>query len=624
VVYRGETMRLIRMRVTNFSSFKDTCWIEFFPGINLIVGQNNAGKTAFMHVFDQILEDNRHRNTAEYRQERLAAPSIEFDLDVSGHEVEDGLLMWMMTALPPRSFWWPVETNIIDDEWKKISAFLSESSHIMKLCRQPNSPFTGRDNNPIHGQFTGPIEYYMQLLVENGQIRPLNLAGAGSSGTSDSLIHAMAHLWLANVFSFSAQRHSFGRSGFGREDRLKSDASNLAGILSNLQGEQGNLFDRLVGHLREVFSTVQNLSVAPISQGFEIRVWPTEERLQPELSFGLDNCGTGVAQVIAILTVVMTFERAVIVIDEISSFLHPAAVKALLRIIQTNYAQHQYIIATHSPEVLSAGNPVTVHFVRRNIYDSVVDRVDLVELDQLRDVANHLGVSMTDVFAAERIIWVEGRTEELCLPFIYKETVGQLPRGLIISSVVATGDFEARVKRRDLVFQVYQRLSQAASPLVKSVTFSFDRETLTEHVMHDLNRDARGRLMFLPRRHFECFLLDPAAIAALINTYVPDLADPVSPNDVLAYLESVGGNPEFKTSKHWNGDIFDEKWLAEVDAAALLRAACNQLTENRLAFTKTRQSLELLQHILNHNRTILDGLVAYVTKLFELAQGDAD
>jgi hypothetical protein len=105
---------------------------------------------------------------------------------------------------------------------------------------------------------------------------------------------------------------------------------------------------------------------------------------------------------------------------------------------------------------------------------------------------------------------------------------------------------------------------------------------------------------------------------------VPNLADPVSPNDVLAYLESVGGNPEFKTSKHWNGDIFDEKWLAEVDAAALLRAACNQLTENRLAFTKTRQSLELLQHILNHNRTILDGLVAYVTKLFELAQGDAD
>ena len=492
-------------------------------------------------------------------------------------------------------------------------------SHILELRRHAGNIFTSR-GNPLHGQFQGTVESILPLIVANGRIQSLKNVQVGG----DNLSVAMEHLWLANVFSFSAQRHSFGRSNFGREDRLKSDASNLAGFLSKLQGEQGNLFDRLVGHLREVFSTVQNLSVAPTPLGFEIRVWPTEEQVQPELSFGLDNCGTGVAQVIAILTVAMTFERAVIIIDEISSFLHPAAAKALLRIIQTNYAQHQYIIATHSPEVLSAGNPVTVHIVRRHIYDSVVDRVDLAELDQLRDVANHLGVSMTDVFAAERIIWVEGRTEELCLPFIYKETVGQLPRGLIISSVVATGDFEARVKRRDLVFQVYQRLSQAASPLVKSVTFSFDRETLTEHVMHDLNRDARGRLMFLPRRHFECFLLDPAAIAALINTYVPDLADPVSPNDVLAYLKSVGGNPKFKASIHWNGDIFDEKWLAEVDAAALLRAACNQLTENRLAFTKTPQSLELLQHILNHNRTILDGLVAYVTKLFELAQEDAD
>jgi hypothetical protein len=130
--------------------------------------------------------------------------------------------------------------------------------------------------------------------------------------------------------------------------------------------------------------------------------------------------------------------------------------------------------------VLSAANLATVHLVRREGFDSAVNRVDLVELDQLRYVANHLGVSMTDVFAAERIIWVEGPTEEDCLPEIYRKTVGQIPRGLMITSVIATGDFTAKIKRRDLVFQVYQRLSQATLPLVKSVTFSFDRETLRE------------------------------------------------------------------------------------------------------------------------------------------------
>ncbi len=41
------------------------------------------------------------------------------------------------------------------------------------------------------------------------------------------------------------------------------------------------------------------------------------------------------AQVTAILTAIMTVDDAIIVIDEINSFLHPSAVKALLRIIQT-------------------------------------------------------------------------------------------------------------------------------------------------------------------------------------------------------------------------------------------------------------------------------------------------
>jgi hypothetical protein len=320
----------------------------------------------------------------------------------------------------------------------------------------------------------------------------------------------------------------------------------------------------------------------------------------------------------------MTFEGAVIVIDEISSFLHPAAAKALLRILQTYYAQHQYIIATHSPEVLSAGNPTTVHVVRRQGYDSLVERVDLNELDNLRDVANHLGVSMTDVFAAERIIWVEGATEEICLPLIYKETEGELPGGLTITPVIATGDFLAKMKRRDLVFQVYQRLSQAAMPLVKSVTFSFDRETLTEKEMSNLNRDAGGRLLFLPRRHFECYLLNPAAIAALITAAVPDLADSVSPENVLNYLQSVGGQAKFKATRQWNGDIFDEKWLTEIDAAALLKETCNELTATRLEYCKTRHSIVLLQHILAHNSERLCGLIAYVKKLFELAQHDAD
>jgi predicted ATPase len=597
-------MRIIRMRVTNFSSFKDTHWINLSSGINLIVGQNNAGKSALLRVFNQSLEDKRHRSQTEFRQERLGLPWIYFDLEVSGNEVNDSMLQQL------NPFSWPFELQSKEID---ISQFLSEPSHIMHLCRCPG------DGYYLNRQLEKGPQTFRQLVVENARLRVVNNVISGEEN-----LQVIRDVWFAKVFSFNAQRYSVGTNAFKREKRLKSDASNLAGILSKLQGEQGSLFERLVGHLSEIFSTVKNLSVAPTTEGFEIRVWPTKERRQIELSFSLDDSGTGVGQVIAILTIAMTFEGAVIVIDEISSFLHPAAAKALLRILQTYYAQHQYIIATHSPEVLSAGNPTTVHVVRRQGYDSLVERVDLNKLDNLRDVANHLGVSMTDVFAAERIIWVEGPTEEVCLPLIYKETEGELPGGLTITPVIATGDFLAKMKRRDLVFQVYQRLSQAAMPLVKSVTFSFDRETLTEKEMSNLNRDSGGRLLFLPRRHFECYLLNPAAIAALITATVPDLADSVSPENVLNYLQSVGGQPKFKATRQWNGDIFDEKWLTEIDAAALLKETCNELTATRLEYCKTRHSIVLLQHILAHNSESLCGLIAHVKKLFELAQHDAD
>lgn len=229
---------------------------------------------------------------------------------------------------------------------------------------------------------------------------------------------------------------------------------------------------------------------------------------------------------------------------------------------------------------------------------------------------------MTDVFAAERIIWVEGPTEEIYFPYIQGHNAKTSLSGITVTSVIATGDFNAKRIRRDLVFEVYRRLSKATAPLVKTVTFSFDRETLSEEQMSELKRDAGGRLAFLPRRHFECYLLDPAAIAAFINSQVPDLAQKVTGADVLPCLQKSGGDPAFKASKQWNDEITDEAWLAEVDAASLIKHVCNELTDNRLSFVKNRQSFDILKHIMEHNPASLGGLIGYVNSLYKMAMNE--
>ena len=217
---------------------------------------------------------------------------------------------------------------------------------------------------------------------------------------------------------------------------------------------------------------------------------------------------------------------------------------------------------------------------------------------------------------------MEGPTEEMCFPFIYSEAIGSLPRGLIVAPVVATGDFFLQTKRRHLVFEIYERLSKAASPLVKSVTFSFDRETLTQYQVRDLEKHSSGRLRLLPRRHFECFLLDPSAITCFILNRVPDLAATLTSTAVNTRLHILGGDARFKAVKFWNGNVADDQWLTNVDAAALIKQLCADLTAQRVVFTKTRNSLELLQHIMSNNRAMLKDLIDYVQKLFQLAESD--
>ncbi|KRB23475.1 hypothetical protein ASE05_12765 [Mesorhizobium sp. Root172] len=310
----------------------------------------------------------------------------------------------------------------------------------------------------------------------------------------------------------------------------------------------------------------------------------------------------------------MTIDSAVIIIDEINSFLHPAAVKALLRILQTRYAQHQYIISTHAPEVIGFSNPSTIHLVRRAGYDSSVERLDLDDVGKFREVAEHLGVSMADVFAAERVIWVEGPTEELCFPYLYQQLVGNLPRGTIFTSVAATGDFNSNKRDPAIVYEVYHRLSTAAATLVVSVAFSFDTEKLTENQKTKMTRDSGGLLHFLPRRHLECYLMDPAAIAAFIISKDPSSAETVTPEILEAKLTEVAGEPPFKIPE-WKGNIEDEVWLAHVDAANLIARVCGTVSEHRAPFAKKNDTLFLMKHTLEHNPDRLVQLRDYVENL---------
>lgn len=71
------------------------------------------------------------------------------------------------------------------------------------------------------------------------------------------------------------------------------------------------------------------------------------------------------APVLTILYVLNTESRPCrILIDEPQAFLHPDALRRLLRVFR-RYEQHQFILATHSPLVVSAAGVATCTLVRQ-------------------------------------------------------------------------------------------------------------------------------------------------------------------------------------------------------------------------------------------------------------------
>ena len=137
---------------------------------------------------------------------------------------------------------------------------------------------------------------------------------------------------------------------------------------------------------------------------------------------------------------------------------------------------------------------------------------------------------------------------------------------------------------------------------------------LTDSEKADMQREAGGLLHFLPRRHLECYCIDPDAIAAFIISKHLASAEIVTPAAVESALRSAAGEGPLLIAE-WNNDISKEDWLAGVDAAKLIKDVCGTLSDQRVPFMKKDDSLFLLRHMLTHNPTRLTPLKEYVESL---------
>ncbi|HEY9864540.1 MAG TPA: AAA family ATPase [Candidatus Obscuribacterales bacterium] len=624
-------MYISKFQVCNYKSFKDSTLLEFKPGINIIIGQNNAGKTAFLEALELSFSNHPHKNIRKLQPSKkgsfiptnnlsMVNATLNFDkFDVysvieeaqigilAEYNSEENLILFKKWIESPDSLEIFVENYNSDSCTIQLKDFpevlTSLVFHIIQEVKY------GITRNEKFNLVTTNDELCLEFQEKQYKF------GCDTEAFDTKLFRYFKN----KIYRFESERFHIGSCSTGTNSKLRPNAINLAEVINQLQ-EQGNnnkkIYQEFNDYINIIFPDIKNVysklkpkELTGRNDKYEIfvRSPEAEQKDWEDFALPLSQCGTGVSQVLAILYVVVTAsEPQVIIIDEPQSFLHPSAAKKLIEILK-EFPQHQYFIATYSPQIITAADPATIVQLSYIDGETTAKIIDANETTQLRSLLSELGVSLSDVFGADNILWVEGATEEKCFPWILERLTDIKLRGTKILAVASTGDLEG--KHANLVFDIYDKLSGGNSLFPPAIGFIFDDEGRKKSKKDDLIKRSNNKLVFLERKLYENYLLDPKAIAHVINQ--DDIREqPISSEEIQNWLDD---NYKSYLDKKTSDDEFN--WLKDIHGAKILDHLFAELTEKRVKFKKTKHSYELTKWLVENNPACLQEIVDLLKKI---------
>ncbi|MFH8716668.1 AAA family ATPase [Streptomyces zaomyceticus] len=520
-------MELRRVTLTNYRAFQRVDWELPPTGLVFVAGANNSGKSSLLSALDVIA------GSAEYD------PSIGYQ----NAQSSDKPIIWASFKLPTEtrerivnSIAWGARTDLngifeevhfafelspgdgfiiseIHTSWSDsgqvgVAGFKPRGSHQHELWAiGPNQSGAPHDrpslSKRVEGQFTPSMESMLSGIKE---LAPL---------------WEELQAWRSRFYHFKALRGGAPRSiPLTSEQHLDPTGNNLPAVLLDLQTNRSRLMDELRSVMAQMVPDVGRLETPTSNNQLQVAFSdPFNERSLHNLK----ELGTGVEQLLLTLVVGLTQEpSATLIMEEPETNLHPSAQRALLGLLNTWSSDRLIIAATHSPVMLDwtpAGNrlwQVTRH--------QGASRVSIVE-EFPQDLFHSLGVRLSDVLSADRILIVEGPSDIDVLSAWFPELIRN-PR---VSIIPGGGGDNARFS--NLFAEWLTGIDRLGS---RRVLYLRDRDELPLEVVEKLTQSENVHV--LNCREIENYLLDPQAISSNLSRQ-PNLQASVNPDAVREEIE---------------------------------------------------------------------------------------
>jgi predicted ATPase len=577
-------MFVSQMRIVDYKSLLDSGKFELDTHLTVVVGQNNVGKSALLEMmnFASGLPTNLHRSP---KAPKSPDRKSETKLRLVARREEVAELVERAGGV-----WIPFPRDASHVQ-PYIDLFFNRNEFAYEFtCNAANI-----DGPPYPSLAVEGASYKRTSVRVTSSNGNFVYAGAQDHNGGDEIPLRLFDYWKKRVFVFRAERLNVGRSGAGDETLLNSNASNLPVILARLQ-EDRHAMDEYLDALRSIIPGIAHISVGHRSGGLTIQVLPDYRKDRESFALALEECGSGLGQVLAILYVVMQMDGGLVVVDEPNSFLHPGAAKQLIRIMR-QHRRNQYIISTHSPEVIVASSPCRIVLVKREKMASTALAFSSGEVSQLRDTLEEIGSSLSDVFGIEKIIWVEGETERDAFPILLEKSGVILPPGVAFAPM-RTSDLGGKRRIAQVIADLHTRLANVSALMPTSSAFAFDGELRSAEDRARISEVLRGKERFLPRRMLENYLFHAEAV---LNTIKKESLDvKVGVEEVSRRLAEAQANVE------------------EVDGYRVLKSIFWDF--GTVDYVKTRDSVRLVEEILTLQPEFLEELQQFVKLLLSEAK----
>jgi len=522
--------------VLSFANFAclDRQFIPLRPGINLLVGKNNAGKTALLRGLSALgslplgnvqpipaelagyCRDSSSTFTIEllYRTEQSDAQLFYHPEVTAGkaifQETVRGLLLKELQAEEALARWrfkvfgrnrlvgfldLTVELPVRGSEERK-AIVLTRNEEGRLLFRRVRYPDLVADAATLLGSTTmsGPDGAY-PILDQTDLSAPLRNLGA--------------------IRLINPHRVAQPRQPLQSVSNLTADAQSLGPHLQTLQGNNREVFEKIEAFVTRVFPEFRHLNAAS-REGNQVSIDLTERDTGRKIP--LENCGTGVEQIIILATFVLTTPKpGMILLDEPHSYLHPTAERDLVRFLQ-EHPDHCYVVSTHSAVLMNSVTPDRITHISPpgHSFDPMPNRV------QTAGILFDLGYRNSDALFYDRLVFVEGKSDKQIIPILLERDgeIGsaELARtGFPVIEGIGKGStaVQTSILRHEKLLSAVGRADQPRVYLLDGDRRD-DEKKVIQGTRHPITHTALT-IGFLPRPEIENYLLIPEAIAPAVR-----------------------------------------------------------------------------------------------------------